>query len=177
MENDLDLIAEGAKDSVEELQHFYDGFMPLLENANEKMEKIQPVKTGEKCPICGNDLVIRKGRYGEFVACSNYPECKYIKQDESEVSEEKCPKCGAPLVKKRGRFGEFWACSNYPECKYIKSDRKPPEEIGENCPECGKPLVRRKSRFGTYFIGCSGYPKCRYIRKEEKDKTETEDKE
>ncbi len=168
MEKDLDSIADGEKDSVLEMRTFYNKFEPLLEKAYEGMEKIQPQKTGETCPNCGSDLVIRKGRYGDFVACSNYPECKYIKQEENEQIDETCPNCGGHLVKKRGRFGEFFACENYPECKYIKNDKAKPEPIGELCPECGKELVKRKSRYGKYFIGCSGYPKCRYIKKEEK---------
>lgn len=176
MEEDLDDIATGSKERVKQLREFYDDFEPLLEKANAEMEKIEPQKTGETCPECGSDLVIRKGRYGEFVACGNYPECKYIKQDEADKIDEICPNCGGPLVKKKGRFGEFYACANYPECKYIKSDRQPPEKTGTFCPECGKELVKRKSRFGTFFIGCSGYPKCRYIQKDEKEKTETKEK-
>ena len=172
MEQDLDYIAEGKKDNVKEMQEFYDAFAPLVDDAYNNMEKIQPQKTGETCPNCGSDLVIRKGRYGEFVACSNYPSCKYIKVDEEEKSEEKCPNCGGSLVKKRGRFGEFYACENYPECKYIKNNREKPEPTGEICPECGKELVKRKSRYGKYFVGCSGYPKCHYIKKEEKTNKE-----
>lgn len=172
MEENLDEIATGHKNNIQELREFYDKFEPLLENAYEKMEKIEPEKTGEKCPNCGNDLVIRKGRYGDFVACSNYPECKFIKQDENEQIDEKCPNCGGNLVKKRGRFGEFYACENYPECKYIKNDKAKPEPTGEICPECGKELVKRKSRYGKFFVGCSGYPKCRYIKKEEKPEKE-----
>lgn len=168
MEKDLDFIAEGKKDNVKEMNEFYSAFEPLLEDAYDKMEKIQPQKTGEVCPNCGNDLVVRKGRYGDFVACSNYPECKYIKQEEGEEIDEKCPNCGGKLVKKRGRFGEFYACENYPDCKYIKNNREKPEPTGEMCPDCGKELVKRKSRYGKFFIGCSGYPKCRYIKKEEK---------
>ena len=174
MEENLDKIAEGILDNIKELRTFYEQFEPLLEDAYEKMEKIEPEKTGEKCPNCGSDLVIRKGRYGDFVACSNYPECKYIKQDENEKIDEVCPNCGGNLVKKRGRFGEFYACENYPECKYIKSDKAKPEPTGEICPECGKELVKRKSRYGKFFIGCSGYPKCRYIKKEEKVDEEKE---
>lgn len=175
MEKDLDSIADGEKDSVSELRSFYEKFEPLLEKAYEGMEKIQPQKTGETCPNCGSDLVIRKGRYGDFVACSNYPECKYIKQDEAEQIDETCPNCGGKLVKKRGRFGEFYACENYPECKYIKSDKAKPEPTGEMCPECGKELVKRKSRYGKFFVGCSGYPKCRYIKKEEKQEEKKEE--
>lgn len=175
METDLDFIAEGKKDNIEELTEFYNAFAPLVDNAYDKMEKIQPQKTGEVCPNCGSDLVIRKGRYGEFVACNNYPTCKYIKQEESETIEEKCPNCGGNLTKKRGRFGEFYACENYPECKYIKNNKEKPEPTGEICPECGKELVKRKSRYGKYFVGCSGYPKCRYIKKEEKTQKKNEE--
>ncbi len=177
MEENLDKIADGSLDNIHELRTFYEQFEPLLEDAYEKMEKIEPEKTGETCPNCGSDLVIRKGRYGDFVACSNYPECKFIKQEESEKIDEKCPNCGGNLVKKRGRFGEFYACENYPECKYIKNDKAKPEPTGEICPDCGKELVKRKSRYGKFFVGCSGYPKCRYIKKEEKpeeEKTQSE---
>lgn len=168
MEENLDQIATGHKNNVSELREFYDKFEPLLEKAYDNMEKIEPKKTGEICTNCGSELVVRKGRYGEFVACSNYPECKYIKQSESEKIDEKCPNCGGNLVKKRGRYGEFYACENYPECKYIKNEKAKPELTGEICPECGKELVKRKSRYGKTFIGCSGYPKCRYIKKEDK---------
>ena len=117
------------------------------------------------CPECGGELVIRKGKYGEFVACSNYPKCKYHHDLESEngVDHGTCPECGNKLVEKRGRYGKFIACSNYPECKYIVNNKKPAKETGELCPECNSPLVERISRYGNTFIGCSNYPKCRYI--------------
>ncbi len=175
MEGSLDLIAEGEKNNVEQLREFYETFMPLLDKANDGMEKIEAQKTGELCPDCGSDLVIRKGRYGDFVACNNYPECKHVKQNEEDKTDEKCPNCGGGLVKKRGRFGEFFACENYPECKYIKSNKEQPEEIDRDCPDCGKKLLKRKSRYGKFFIGCSGYPKCRHMepyteeKKEEKE--------
>jgi len=84
-----------------------------------------PEGTGEKCPKCGNELVAKSGRFGPFVGCSNYPECKYIKREPPKETGESCPECGNPLVEKRGRFGPFVGCSNYPECKYIKKDKKP----------------------------------------------------
>jgi DNA topoisomerase I, bacterial len=168
MEKELDEIAEGVDDYETALTAFMEKFEPLLNNAYESMEKIQPKKTGEQCPECGHDLVIRKGRYGEFVACSNYPECKYIqkKSVEIEYTGEDCPKCGKPMVFKKGRYGKFEACSGYPECKYIKNQKKndEPETTDEVCPKCGSPVVIKKGRFGT-FKACSAYPKCKTIIK------------
>ena len=168
MEDGLDKIAEHKEDNVAYLYDFYDKFKPLVDNAYEKMEKKEDVKTGEKCPLCGSDLVIKESRYGKFVACSNYPSCKYV---ETEEVGKNCPDCGAPLVYRNGRFGKFISCSNYPECKYIeKPEKEKPEEIGRNCPDCGSPLLKRKSRYGNYFIGCSAYPKCKYIENIEGEK-------
>ena len=129
MEKELDEIAEGEDDYVHALTTFEDKFEPLLENAYENMEQIQPEKTGETCPECGGDLVIRKGKYGDFVACSNYPTCKYVKKEPEDIqyTGEDCPKCGSKMIYKKGRFGQFEACSNYPECKYIKNEKKKAE--------------------------------------------------
>ena len=179
MEHHLDEIAAGERNNIEEVRTFYNEFEPLLQNAYENMEKKELERTGEKCPDCGNDLVYRIGRFGKFISCINFPECRYTKgEDEDENAvEEVCPKCGSKMVTKKGRYGSFLACSNYPECKYIKSNKtkEEPEPTGEMCPDCGHELVRRKSRFGTTFIGCSNYPKCRYIKKEPK-KEKAEDK-
>lgn len=170
MEKQLDEIAEGQLDKVKSLHEFYDKFVILLDNAKENMEKIEPIKTGRTCPQCGNELVIRKGKYGDFVSCSNYPECKYHESlDNDETDYGICPQCGNKLVEKMGRFGKFVACSNYPECKYIvKKEKEAPVDTGRICPECGGTLVERKSRFGTKFVGCSNYPKCHYIEPTEK---------
>ena len=181
MEHHLDEIAAGERNNIEEVRTFYNEFEPLLQNAYENMEKKELERTGEKCPDCGNDLVYRIGRFGKFISCINFPECRYTKgEDEDENAvEEACPKCGSKMVTKKGRYGSFLACSNYPECKYIKSNKtkEEPEPTGEMCPDCGHELVRRKSRFGTTFIGCSNYPKCRYIKKEpKKEKAEGDDK-
>lgn len=172
MENELDEIAKGQDTYVHALTEFEQVFEPLLEKAYDGMEKIEPQKTGEKCPECGGDLVIRKGRFGEFVACSNYPECKYVKADENKINEETgetCPQCGSPMIYKMGHFGRFEACSNYPKCKYIKPQKL--EETGETCPNCGSPVVWKKGRFGP-FKACSNYPKCKTIIKEKKKKEE-----
>ncbi|PWJ18671.1 type I DNA topoisomerase [[Clostridium] innocuum] len=181
MEHHLDEIAAGERNNIEEVRTFYNEFEPLLQNAYENMEKKELERTGEKCPDCGNDLVYRIGRFGKFISCINFPECRYTKgEDEDENAvEEVCPKCGSKMVTKKGRYGSFLACSNYPECKYIKSNKtkEEPEPTGEMCPDCGHELVRRKSRFGTTFIGCSNYPKCRYIKKEpKKEKGDGDDK-
>ena len=168
MEQELDEIAEGEDNYVNALTKFEDKFEPLLENAYDKMEQIQPEKTGEQCPECGGDLVIRKGRYGTFVACSNYPTCKYIKKEPEKIeyTGETCPKCGSPMIYKTGRFGKLEACSNYPECKYIKNEKKKAEPVmtDEVCPNCGSPIVIKKGRYGE-FKACSAYPKCKTIIK------------
>lgn len=166
MEHELDEIAEGKNEYVKALTAFEEKFEPLLEKAYEDMEQIQPKKTGEACPECGGDLVERKGRYGTFVACSNYPECKYVKKDpvEIEYTGEDCPKCGRKMIFKTGRFGKFEACSGYPECKYIKNSKNEPKETDEKCPNCGAPIVIKRGRFGE-FKACSDYPKCKTILK------------
>lgn len=123
MEKELDEIAEAKINNVDVLKEFYDKFEPLVEDAFKNMEKKEAEKTGESCPNCGSPLVIRNGKYGEFVACSNYPECKYIKSEKKKaepvMTDEVCPNCGSPIVIKKGRFGEFKACSAYPKCKTI----------------------------------------------------------
>ena len=179
MEQELDEIAEGQDDYVSALQTFLDKFQPLLENAYDKMEVIAPKKTGEICPECGHDLVERKGRYGTFVACENYPECKYVKKDPVVIEEtgEECPKCGSKMIWKTGRFGRFEACSNYPECKHIKNSKVKAEPVmtDEKCPNCGEPIVIKKGRWGD-FKACSNYPKCKTIIKD-KAKDKEKDKE
>ena len=168
MEHELDEIAEGENDYETALKQFDDKFEPLLENAYANMEKIEAKKTGEICPKCGHELVERHGRYGTFVACSNYPNCDYIKKDESklEYTGENCPECGSPMVYKHGRYGRFEACSNYPECHYIKGNNKkkePPQVVeGMTCPNCGGPVVIKHGRFGDFYA-CGNYPKCKTI--------------
>ncbi len=168
MEKELDEVAEGEMKWDTVVDKFYKDFEPLLNKAFKEMEKVAPKETGETCPLCGNSLVIRKGKYGEFTACSNYPECKYIKREEKEKPKETgeiCPNCGSMLVIRKGKRGEFTACSNYPKCKYIKQEE--PKELDETCPECGNKLVERVGRYGK-FISCSNYPECKYIKKNKK---------
>lgn len=141
MEKDLDKIAEGNEDYKKMLKDFYDNFAPLVDNAFKNMEKKKPEETGEKCPECGSPLVIRKGKYGEFIACSNYPTCKYIKKENKQTEKEiicKCPKCeGNIIVRKTKKGKEFYGCDNFPKCKYA-SWYKP---TGDKCPKCNDLLV------------------------------------
>lgn len=147
MEENLDDIAQGEKIWHEELKQFYDFFIPMLEYANENMEKIPPKYVDEYCPNCGKQLVIRNGRYGEFVACSGYPECKYIKKDNEEENnlislDIECPKCHkgnfVERITRKGKYKgkKFYACSNYPKCKNIIVNMP----IDEICPKCGNIL-------------------------------------
>ena len=172
METHLDDIANGERDSVQELSNFYGTFEPLLQKAYDEMEKKELERVGKTCPQCGSELVYRNGRFGKFISCVDFPKCRYTESENNEENEtdKLCPTCGAKMVRKKGRYGYFIACSNYPECKTIESlkVKEKPKETGENCPECGSVLVERKSRFGTTFVGCSNYPKCRYIKKEPK---------
>ncbi|MCC7496533.1 MAG: type I DNA topoisomerase [Bryobacterales bacterium] len=119
----------------------------------------------EYCENCGRPMVLKKGRFGQFYACSGYPDCKTTKriggeQKQSDVPlEEKCPQCGNHLVMKQGRFGEFIACSNYPACKYVKQ-----KTIGVKCPQCGEgDIIERRSKRGKTFYGCNRYPDCEFV--------------
>ncbi|WP_457563989.1 type I DNA topoisomerase [Caminibacter pacificus] len=168
MEEMLDNIAGGKKDWQEMLREFYNPFMELIKKGEKEIPSQKIAKpTGELCPQCGAPLVIRKGRFGEFIACSAYPKCKYtrpIEEEEEKKVDVKCDKCGAPMVVKRGKRGEFLACSNYPECKNTKP-LNPPEVLEDvKCPECGGDIVKRNSRRGEFY-GCSNYPECNFISK------------
>lgn len=152
METDLDLIAEENKDNIKILKDFYNEFEPLVESAFTKMEKASPKETGETCPNCNSPLVVRKGKFGEFVACSNYPECKYIKKEEKVKTVIcKCPKCDGDIVEKKTRRGKiFYGCDKYPKCDVALWDKP----TGDTCPECGSLLVEKKDE-----IKCSS---CNY---------------
>ena len=143
METELDEIADGKIKEVDVLNKFWKLFEPRVKDAFTDMEKKAPEQTGEVCPKCGSPLVVRKGKFGEFVACSNYPACKYIKKE--EVIEEEicdCPNCSGKIVEKKSRKGKiFYGCNNYPKCKTAYWDKP----IGEACPECGKMLVEKNN--------------------------------
>ena len=143
MENDLDRIADGKKVWNEVLQEFYTPFEDLVQKAFHNMEKKPPEETGEKCPECGNPLVIRKGKFGTFTACSNYPECKYIKKEEKkEIIVCDCPNCDGKIIERKTRKGKvFYGCNNFPKCKTAFWD-KPTDK---KCPECNNILLETKS--------------------------------
>ncbi len=143
MEDDLDNIASGEVIWNELLEEFYKEFEPMVKDAFDNMEKKEPEKTGEVCPDCGKELVKRNGRYGEFIACSNYPECKYIKKEEKTVTEVcDCVKCGSKIVERKTKKGKvFYGCSNFPKCKEAYWDKP----IGELCPECNSMLTEKNN--------------------------------
>jgi len=182
MEDDLDDIAEGKREWVPVIDEFYSDFEKVLKQKTKDVKKddiMKPEETDEKCPDCKKPLVIKLGRFGKFMACTGYPECKFSKPLEpldksqkvvdkegeqvtiSEALDEKCEKCGGKkMVMKEGKFGKFLACDNYPKCKNTKAIIS---SIGIKCPECGKAeLVQKRTKRGKFFWGCSSYPACKY---------------
>ena len=141
MEDGLDKIADGDLIWYNLIKEFYDEFEPLVEDAFDKMEKKAPKETGELCPECNNPLVIRKGKFGEFTACSNYPSCKFIKQEPKEIKAFiDCPICEGKIVEKKTRKGKiFYGCDNYPKCNYALWDKP----TGNYCPDCNGLLVEK----------------------------------
>ena len=182
MEEKLDDIAENKADWQQILADFYYPFMDEIAKgktsiASQKLAE----KIGETCPNCGGELLKRQGRFGEFIACSNYPKCKYSRNANAsaegtseekaapEVLDEKCPQCGKNLIKRKGRYGEFIACEGYPKCKYSRKiegaakEKKPLLSTGVKCPSCGTgEIVERFSRRGKFY-GCTNYPKCGFV--------------
>ena len=182
MEEKLDDIAENKADWQQILADFYYPFMDEIAKgktsiASQKLAE----KIGETCPNCGGELLKRQGRFGEFIACSNYPKCKYSRNADAsaegaseekaapEVLDEKCPQCSKNLIKRKGRYGEFIACEGYPKCKYSRKiegaakEKKPLVSTGVKCPSCGTgEIVERFSRRGKFY-GCTNYPKCGFV--------------
>ncbi|WP_187943835.1 type I DNA topoisomerase [Helicobacter pylori] len=170
LEEELDNIAQNKADYQQVLKDFYYPFMDKIEAGKKNIisQKVHE-KTGQSCPKCGGELVKKNSRYGEFIACNNYPKCKYIKQTENAndgVKQELCEKCGGEMVQKFSRNGAFLACNNYPECKNTKSLKNTPnakETIeGVKCPECGGDIALKRSRKGSFY-GCNNYPKCNFL--------------
>ncbi|MCK5416290.1 type I DNA topoisomerase [Candidatus Parcubacteria bacterium] len=181
LENKLDEIAEGKNKWQETINNFYKPFHSNLENKYNEVNKkdIMPEeKTNEICDKCKSPMIIKTGRYGKFMACSNYPECrnvKNLKQDgtpdkegddqlkalQEKYKDEKCDKCGAQMTVKNGRFGPFLACSGYPACKNIKGLEENKNGTGIKCPKCGKgEIVQKKSARGVFYA-CDAYPDCK----------------
>lgn len=146
MEDDLDKIADGDLEWNKLLSLFYKEFEPKVEVAFKEMEKKPPEETGELCPNCNSPLVVKQSRYGKFVACSNYPTCKYIKSNKEEKELKEiidCPKCDGKVVEKKTKKGKvFYGCSNYPKCDFATWDKP----IEEKCPRCSGILVEKKDK-------------------------------
>jgi DNA topoisomerase I len=192
MEDELDEIAQGKMKWRSVIKQFYTPFEHDLTDATENLQKIV-IKSEEVCPECGKPMVMKSSRYGKFLACSNYPECKGKKSLNSshgpagsatgdkgettpEVSNEPCPICKKNMVVRKGRYGRFLACPDYPKCTGKQAMRRGaaagqeqgspavPETTDEKCPKCGAPMVVRRGRFGK-FLACSTYPKCKATQK------------
>ncbi|WQT42126.1 type I DNA topoisomerase [Helicobacter pylori] len=170
LEEELDNIAQNKADYQQVLKDFYYPFMDKIEAGKKNIisQKVHE-KTGQSCPKCGGELVKKSSRYGEFIACNNYPKCKYVKQTENAndgFKQELCEKCGGEMVQKFSKNGAFLACNNYPECKNTKSLKNTPNanEIieGVKCPECGGDIALKRSKKGSFY-GCNNYPKCRFL--------------
>ncbi len=171
MENQLDEIENGITNWQQTLENYYKEFIKVLKRIDIKAERKNLEKLSDiKCDKCGAPMIIKWGRNGQFLACSNFPKCKNTKNfklnenGKAEIIEDKktdeiCPKCGGKLVLKIGKFGKFYACSNYPKCKFTK-----PFSTGLKCPLCDGELLERKSKKSRKtFYGCSNYPKCKFI--------------
>ncbi len=177
LEEELDTVEEGKADWQTILGDFYGKFSKdLLEAYRRTRDGGLP--TGEQCPKCGKELLKKAGKFGAFLACSGYPDCKEtrevkgIDRPDSDQEPEPCENCGKPMAVKRGRFGQFLACSGYPECKTTRklietkeglAAAKPDQILDEKCPQCTSNLVVKQGRFGE-FTACSNYPECRYIK-------------
>ncbi len=170
METELDEVEEGNQSYKAAIKDFYGPFLQDLERAKVEMRNVkrQEIPTDLVCEKCKSPMVIKWGRRGEFLACTNYPECKYTRefqrQDDGtlklmklEVTGEFCGECGSQMVIKSGRFGKFLACSKYPECKSTRA-----VSTGVSCPVCGGSLAERRTKKGRIFYGCTKYPKCKF---------------
>jgi DNA topoisomerase-1 len=185
MEEELDEVEDGKLTWTAALKEFYDKFTVDLEAAQKHMKDVkrQEILTDEVCDKCGSKMAIKFGRFGQFLACTNYPECKNTRElakpaaagaeggaEENPFADETCEKCGRPMTLKRGRFGQFLACTGYPECKTTRKITKSgvaaaPVMLEEKCPECGSQLAIRHGPFGE-FTACSRYPDCKFIKRE-----------
>ncbi|MCD4761029.1 type I DNA topoisomerase [bacterium] len=169
MEDDLDEIASGKKEWQPIIAEFYKPFEKNLMEKEKELDKkkLTEEATDEKCDKCSSPMVIKLGRFGKFMACSNYPECKNTKPinengepEKPETTDEKCPECGKPMIFKHGRFGKFLACSDYPKCKTTKAVAK---GTGVTCTKCNEgEMQERRTKRGRIFYGCNKYPDCEH---------------
>ncbi len=180
LEEELDEVEDGKLEWTALMREFSTKFNVDLERAGKEMTQVKGtgLETDEKCENCGSPMVIKFGRFGEFLACSNYPECKTTKEmpkgDAAEATADDeqiiCDKCGKPMTLKRSRFGQFFACTGYPDCKNTKDPKllkqaaNLPSEPQPPCENCGKEMVLKSGRYGPFY-SCSGYPECKTIRK------------
>jgi DNA topoisomerase-1 len=171
IEEKLDKIADGDIGWVSVVKDFYNPFLGFLKHADKQMKPPEPQKTDEICPVCGKKMVLRQSRYGKYLSCEDFPNCKGkipLDKEGKKILPEKtdkiCPKCKKPMVIRTGRLGRFLACSDYPKCKTTASLNGgrlfTPVKTDRPCDKCKKPMVLRKSARG-YFLGCSGFPKCK----------------
>lgn len=167
LEQKLDNVESGEDKWKDIIRNFYIEFDKALQLADKNIEKIELEEeiTNIKCEKCGSNMVVKKGRFGKFLACPNYPECKNTMpysdgNEKTKTSEVKCDKCGVNMVIKKGRYGEFLACPNYPECKNTKQILN---KIDIKCPKCSGDLVEKRTKKGRKFYGCSNYPECDFV--------------
>jgi DNA topoisomerase-1 len=177
LEEDLDHVEDGQREWHDLVKTFYGTFAKDLAEAQKRLVA-GALGESETCPTCGKPMEIREGRFGIFVACQNYPECKTTKRigkSEAQPTDEVCEQCGKPMVIRKGRFGEFMSCSGYPKCKNTFSldkagnkvaapPKEPPRKTEQKCPKCGAFLLIRRSRLGEEFYGCEKYPKCKFTK-------------
>ena len=174
LEEELDMVSRGEKQWKPLLKEFWEPFSTLLKQKEGEVSKsdLTTESTDEKCPECGEALVVKLGKRGKFIACSGFKDgCKYTRNVENEVapeaaepvlSDEMCDKCGKPMLIKDGRYGKYLACSGYPACKNIQPLNKP-RGTGVACPDCGEgELTEKKSRYGKMFYSCNRYPQCKF---------------
>lgn len=169
MEEKLDNVQVGSESRVQALSDFYKTFMKEMDYASVHIYDDPDIPTGGICPECGSPLVYKQGANGEFIACSNYPSCRYVQRTVKEqvFTGEICPECGSPLVEREDAKGKkFIGCSAFPNCHYIKPTvvENKPAVIVKPCPKCGGGLVKKRGKFG-YFLGCQNYPTCGYMEK------------
>jgi len=175
MEEELDEIAEGKVNWQDLLRDFYAKFMKQIDEGKENIVSLKLAKPlGITCPKCGeHELLLRSGRFGNFIACSGFPKCKYTQESDEEgnavekkvtTADEKCDKCGNDMIVKNGRNGQFLACSNYPDCKNTKSINVEEKTSETPCPDCGGTISLKNSRRGPFW-GCNNYPECKFISK------------